>query len=399
MKTSRIGALALAVAAALPSAARAQAVSGDLAKIQGHWWTRFTPAGGARPIVQSMDINGDVISGTNDNGNTKSVGRIKLNESASLRTIDYVDTVVTNKTIGEIKMHDTFGIYETDGQTLKIALNSGILNSKRPTAFQFDYKLGISVLTWHRGEPTPEEMPRAAAKAKAAEKPAHVERTASFPGATVEGIVDRKIHFRTADGKQFVTGVQMGRVLDAQGKPYQPGLYFMWPGNTVDVTVVYADKPNQLDQIKEVRLVRGKVERIVLENIAPTGRMNGAPASKKANSRVTYLPPVEGAGATYKGALITKVHGPDYTLDVGGQTVQFHGGGDRSTESYDLQGSRLPVGYHQRLLKAGNKVDLEFRPKRNPNDPKESLVIRSIRLVEGKVGDPIQYLNSPPVQR
>jgi uncharacterized protein (TIGR03067 family) len=391
MKTSRIGALGLAVAVAFvvagPRSARAQAVSGDLAKIQGHWWTRFTPAGGGRPIVQFFDIQGDVVTGTNEDPDSKSVGRVKLNESASPKAIDFVGTVANTRPLKDIKMPDTFGIYETDGQTLKIALNTGILNSKRPTEFKFDYRNGVSVMIYRRGEPTPEETPAAkAAMPRAAAKPAHVERTASFPGATVEGIVDRKIHFRAADGREVVTGVRMERVLDAQGKPYPNGLYFMWPGNVVDVTVAYADRPNQLDQIKEVRLVRGKVERLVLENIAPTGRMGGA-AKAGANSRVTYLPSTEGVGLTYQGAVITKVSGLTLVLDVGGRTIELNGGGNRDTVAFDQQGNRMPVGDHRRLLKAGNKVDLEFRPKRNPNDPNEGLFIRTIRLVEGKVGD------------
>ena len=372
------------------SSAPAQTPGGDLARLQGHWWTRVYTAGGGRPILQFFDIQGDVVTGTNEDPDAKSVGRIRINESARPRTIDFVGTVVDTKPLKNIKMPDTFGIYETDGQTLKIALNSGILNSKRPTEFKFDYRVGISVVTYRRGEPTPEEA--AMPKAAVAKPAAKVERTASFPGATVEGIVDRKIHFRSADGRRVITGVRMERALDASGKPAR-GLDFIRPGNVVDVTVVYADRPGQLDQIKEIRLVRGQAERVVLENVAPIGRMNGA-APK---SRVTYLPDMEGPGAIYNAAVISKVEPMKVTLSVAGQSVEI-GRTNKNTVATDLQGHQMPVGQQARLLKVGNKVDVDVRPKRNPNNPKEMPIIRSIRLLEGQLADPVQYLNSPPVR-
>ncbi|HEY2158409.1 MAG TPA: TIGR03067 domain-containing protein, partial [Isosphaeraceae bacterium] len=167
MPTRPIAALLVAAClAALPAHARAQAVSGDLAKIQGKWWTRMYPLGGGRGIVQFIEIRGDAITGTNEDPGSKSVGRVKLDESKSPKAIDYLDTVADTKALKDIKLPDMHGIYETDGETLKIAMNTGILNSKRPTKFTFDYKNGISVTTYRRGEPTPEEaMPKVAAKA------------------------------------------------------------------------------------------------------------------------------------------------------------------------------------------------------------------------------------------
>lgn len=394
MPTRPIASLLVAAClAAVPAESRAQAVTGDLAKLQGRWWTRMYPVGGGRPALQFVEIKGDVITSTNEDPDARSVGRIKLNESARPRTIDYLDTVADTKPLKNIKVPNAFGIYETDGQTFKLAVNMGLINSKRPTEFKFDYRIGVSVLTYRRGEPTPEEaMPKAAAKAV---PPPKVERTASFQAATVEGIVDRKIHFRTTEGRRLITGVRMERVLDAAGKPAR-GLDLIVPGNVVDVTVVYADKPGQLDQIKEIRLVRGKTERIVLENIAPIGGTNG-PAAAKSNPRVRYLPDMEGPGAHYQGAVITRVEPMSVTIAVNGQSIVI-GRTNANTVAINLEGQQMPVGQQARLLKVGNKVDLDIRPKRNPNNAREMPIIRSIRLLEGQLADPVQYLNSPPVR-
>jgi uncharacterized protein (TIGR03067 family) len=303
------------VAEATTVSALAQSPESDLAKIQGHWWTRVYPPQGGKPILQFFDITGDEVVGTNEDPDSRSVGRIKINAAAQPRTIDFVGSVVHSKVFKDIKMPDMFGIYETDGQTLKIALNSGILNSKRPTMFKVDYRAGVSVVTYHRGEPTPEP---AAMPKSAAVKPAKVERTDRFPGVTVVGIVDRKIHFRTADGRGITTGVRMERSFDASGKPSR-GLDLIHPGNVVDVTVVYAEKPGQLDQIKEIRLISGKVDRVVLENVARTGAMNGA--APKSNRGARYLADPEGPGDLYNGAVITKVEPMRITLNVDGQSV------------------------------------------------------------------------------
>jgi uncharacterized protein (TIGR03067 family) len=367
----------------LATPAHSQTLSGDLAKIQGHWWAQVYPPNGAEPVLQFFDIKGEEVVGTNEDPDSRSVGKINLNESAKPRTIDFVGTFANTKPIKDIKMPDMFGIYETDGQTLKIALNSGILNSKRPTQFKVDFRAGISVVTYHRGEPTPEPaaVPRVAMPSA---KPAKVEKTASFPGAKVEKIVDRKIHFRAADGRLVITGVRMDRALDASGKPAR-GLDFIRPGNVVDLTVIYADKPSQLDQIREIRLVGGKAERVVLENIAPTGAM--ANASPKSNGRVMYLADPDGPGAVYNGAVITKVEPLSVTLDVGGQFITI-GRTNANTSATDLQGQALPARQASRVLKEGNRVNVDVRPKRNPNDPNEMPIIRSIRLLQGSLADP-----------
>jgi uncharacterized protein (TIGR03067 family) len=389
MRTDRISlVLLLAVLAAAP--APAQSLSGDLAKIQGRWWARSQPAGGGRSVVTFMEVKGDVVTGTLESGDATSVGPVRLNESASPRTIDLVDTVVSSKVIKNFKMHDLFGIYETDGETLKVALNSGIVNSRWPTAFKVDSKVGIAVMTYHRGEPTPEpeSMPKAAAKPA---KPVKVERAASFPGATVLGIVDRKVHFRAGDGTEFVTGVIMEKIYDAQGKPFRNGLYFMWPGNLVDVPVVYSDSPVHADQIKEVRVVRGKSDKIVLEDVVAKSRGAGQVMPRP---HVTYAADPDGAGQQYQGAVITGVEPMKVTLDVGGKTVDI-GRTNRNTVAIDGQGNTMAIGQQARLLRVGNKVDVDVRPKRKPDDPTELPIIRSIRLLEGQLADPVQYLNSP----
>jgi hypothetical protein len=113
---------------------------------------------------------------------------------------------------------------------------------------------------------------------------------------------------------------------------------------------------------------------------------------------VTYLPDMEGPGAVYHGAVIAKVEPMKVTLDVDGRLVEI-GRTNANTVAINLEGQQMPVGQQARLLKVGNKVDVDVRPRRKPDNPNEMPIIRSIRLLEGQLADPVQYLNSPPVRR
>ena len=46
----------------------------------------------------------------------------------------------------------------------------------------------------------------------------------------------------------------------------------MVAGNVVDLTIVYADKAGQPNQIKEVQLVRGNTAHVVLQNNVPMAK-------------------------------------------------------------------------------------------------------------------------------
>jgi hypothetical protein len=149
------------------------------------------------------------------------------------------------------------------------------------------------------------------------------------------------------------------------------------PGNVVDVTVALADRPKAMNRIQDIRLVRGKVEYVEFDRPTAAPRGPGRPG---------MAPP----GASYKGAVITKVGPFKVTLDVSGETVVI-GRTDFNTFATELKGNVLPAGQKQRLLRVGNTVDVELRPKREPDDPDETPAIRSIRLIKGELTGPVPW--------
>ena len=189
------------------------------------------------------------------------------------------------------------------------------------------------------------------------------------------GFVGRDIHFRTAQGAVLVTGPDVPKAAGIQGQPVKHTLDVLVPGNIVDVTVALADRPRAANQIQDIHLVRGKVQYVEFD-VPAVGKAQGRGGMKAG-----------AGGASYKGAVITKVGPFKVTLDVKGETVVI-GRTDFNAHAVDLKGNALRPVQKQRLLKVGNTVDVELRPKRDPDDPDEAPMIRSIRLIKGELTGP-----------
>ncbi len=188
-------------------------------------------------------------------------------------------------------------------------------------------------------------------------------------------------NFRTAQDDVLITTPAVPKAVDAEGRPVARPFDVLAPGNIVDVTVKLPDRPGARPQIQEVRLVRGKVEPALAGGAdAPT------PATKGGESGMDDSPGGSGGkrGAVYKAATITKVTPFKVTIEVGGKAVEI-GRTNFDTFAVDLKGNQLPPAQKQRLLKVGNKVDIELRPKNFPDDPSETPAIRSIKLLKGEL--------------
>ncbi len=370
MNTRPIVPLLAALVTLLTAEARAQNVSGDLAAIQGRWWTRIPSPTGGPANVRYMDIYGDKATALDARGNVGSVSRVVLDESKTPKTIDFLDAVLNHPQRGQVKQPDTFGVYELDGDRFRFAVTAGGDLTRRPAAVVPDALKNVVVMSFRRGQPPAET---AAA------------RVVTFERAIVFPFLGQDAHFRTAQGEVLFTGSVVPRATDAEGRPVPRPIDVLVPGNIVDVTVQLADRPRGKHQIQEVRLVHGKVEHVALDAPGP-GAGPAAASAKDAGRGMDEQPgrDMGPRGASYKGAVITKVGPFRVTLNVRGKTVVI-GRTNFETDAVDLKGNQLPPGQKQRLLKVGNTVDVEVRPKNNTNDPDETPPIRSIRLIKGEL--------------
>lgn len=116
--------LALALARADEPAAK-----DDLAKLQGEWKTMIG-ANKDRPVTFSIKDKAIAVKFTTGDGDTLNLkGEIKLNDSASPRTIDFVKF----KNNGE-DMEDSLGLYKVDGDKLTVCV--GAPGEPRPGDFK-----------------------------------------------------------------------------------------------------------------------------------------------------------------------------------------------------------------------------------------------------------------------
>jgi uncharacterized protein (TIGR03067 family) len=346
----------LAVLAFVPSDACAQSPSGDLARLQGRWWTRIPSPQGNAANLRYMEIQGDRASALDARGNVVSVSRIVLDESQNPRTIDFPDAVLNHPQKGQMKQPDTHGVYELEGDVFRFAVTGRGDLTKRPADVAPDPLKGSIVMVFRRGKPPAES------------------RVVTFERAYVFPSLGQTPNFRTGQDDVLITTPALPRAVDAEGRPIARPMGVLVPGNIVDVTVRLPDQPGQRPQIQEVRLVRGKVE-----PGGPEGAGNAAAAGADAA--------MPGRSGVYKGATITKVGPFKVTIEVNGKTVEI-GRTNFDTNALDLKGNQLPSGQKQRLLKVGNKVDIELRPKNFPDDPDETPAIKSIKLLKGKLAMP-----------
>ncbi len=89
------------------------------------------------------------------------------------------------------------------------------------------------------------------------------------------------------------------------------------------------------------------------------------------------------------------VNGLEIVISVNGQPISIGTTHSKNTAGFDLQGKPLVDGAQKRILKVGNKVDVTV----GPQGKSKYRPILMIRLLEGELTGPIQYLNTPkPVQ-
>jgi uncharacterized protein (TIGR03067 family) len=176
--------LAAASHAIMAAAAHAQGVSGDLARLQGRWWMRIPSTNGGPSNVRFMEIKGDRATALDARGNVTRTARIRLDESANPKAIDFVDAVLGDPAKErQVKQPDNIGVYEVDGETFRFAINAGRNPTRRPRAVAPDAPANVILMVFRRGQP-----PAGPAAT----------RVETFERAIVMGFVGQDIHFRTA---------------------------------------------------------------------------------------------------------------------------------------------------------------------------------------------------------
>ncbi|MDB5350811.1 MAG: hypothetical protein JWN86_2058 [Planctomycetota bacterium] len=131
MKSRVLPRLLLAIVPALLAASpREEVLSGDLAKLQGSWTTK---AGPKRDIPVTMAIKGHqvIVDVASPLGLAiHAEGRLKIDESTSPKTIDWVEFSI----VDGHEMPEVLGLYELKGDTFK-TVNGGP-NNGRPSEFK-----------------------------------------------------------------------------------------------------------------------------------------------------------------------------------------------------------------------------------------------------------------------
>jgi uncharacterized protein (TIGR03067 family) len=129
MKTRLAGWLLVVMSAPVSSAMAAEAIAGDLGRLQGCW---TTTAGPGRDIAVTLGVRGRAITvdlATPQGLKISVEGEIKVDEAASPKAIDWVKLTLPDGT----GLPDTLGIYEIDGDALKLC--TGGPSNGRPSAF------------------------------------------------------------------------------------------------------------------------------------------------------------------------------------------------------------------------------------------------------------------------
>lgn len=143
-------------------------VKGDLARLQGKWAALTVLPDGTK-FKTILEFQGDrVLTTQGDDPRPSTDYRIVVGEKTKPRTLDLVDGKAINQAPGslleKIKPPDLYGIYELNGDTLKVAATLG---KKRPASFVKSLEVNITV--YNRGEvprePNVVELPKVSKKA------------------------------------------------------------------------------------------------------------------------------------------------------------------------------------------------------------------------------------------
>jgi uncharacterized protein (TIGR03067 family) len=359
------------------------ALKGDLAALQGTWTAAegvFHGHGRETMTIQGDAI--DVVGRANNGIELHFRARIKLNEAASPRAIDFVD--VTN---GNRRGQPSVGIYELDGDMLK--LHRSGLGKPRSAVFQDGSQNGL-VANWARGTIALKGEPTApggsVGRAREVDFVGEKLEGREFQGATVVKFSPRTTVFQVADGRTFEGAIVGAKGFDIDGTPKGRGDELLKPGNVVDVLIVPNPRSKVgIQEVLEFHLVR------VGDGPPPAAnppKPRPAPAPAQPTERVT--------DKEYRGAVILDVQRNAVVLSVDGKKVTI-ATTDKNTRAFDSNGRQLNMFTQSWVLVKGNTVDVVLE---KPRARKGSLpAIIEIRLVKGKLKDVPHYLDDKPGAR
>jgi uncharacterized protein (TIGR03067 family) len=122
-------------------------VAGDLARLQGRW---FTKAGSRRNIVVVLEIEGNKarVDITTPQGlKFQATGELRINESVAPRALDWVGfTGLDSQDLPDIP-----AIYEVSGETFRVC--NGGPNSARPSEFKPGENILADIHVFERQKP------------------------------------------------------------------------------------------------------------------------------------------------------------------------------------------------------------------------------------------------------
>jgi uncharacterized protein (TIGR03067 family) len=122
--------LLMAFSLGVPTATPGDAVSGDLAQLQGHW---IAKAGPKKGLVVELEIDGTTakVKVTTPQGvSIQAQGEIRLDTRSAPKALDWINFTTPD----DERIPEMLAIYELDGETFRVC-NAGP-NNARPTEFK-----------------------------------------------------------------------------------------------------------------------------------------------------------------------------------------------------------------------------------------------------------------------
>jgi uncharacterized protein (TIGR03067 family) len=223
----------------------AAVVEGDLALLQGSWKSQ---AHGLNAEHETMTIQGDAVLAVAKVGKAeiRFQSRIRIDETASPKAIDFLDSTVGSKTLPP-----SMGIYAFDGDTLKIH-RSG-LRRARASVFQDGAEQGV-VSIWTRP----------GARRPPAAKPAAASDSNKKPlKRAVVGKATKEYYQLFIDGEELRIYADEPHAMsfDASGKELErkSATKLLHEGNVVEVDFFSKHPVHPYYMLSEIHLIEGEI--------------------------------------------------------------------------------------------------------------------------------------------